>query len=440
MDSMNFVNLTQPDPRVMHATMAPAGTTNDERAELAAQKLQRMIEKAGLDESVAEPLRKNFERLRTLHVYGLLCYDLFTVVNDQALLLAEHALRARFVDLYEHRVTFVKDGKDDRTIDAASFSEVSEKVRSSDHRGWKLRLRNGQAMPFNASTKHLYQWARKERLLSGHRNRGYEQITIKMRNRVAHPDSYHLTWEVDSARAIHELAELINRLWGVPGAGRYQRTIHREVLAVGWNENGTLSFGRAIGLPGWRDRDQHMIALVRGFFDDDGISELDTAFDLTLFPVEVLKKPGSAADAIAWLEKESPGEDDAEYHDRLFLIREHNGRVDLPRRPEQAAALEAKESTGSWLAIEADHPTDAWVHARNQFAGVTSCAKKGPCEVCSAETMARGDIGTILKKVADLLGKPIVPDVRIAFKVPGDRWIWPDDAPDSNEDENGMLQ
>lgn len=433
MISMQFTALTQPDPRVMHATIALAGATDGERAELAAQKLQRMVEMAALHVAVPESLRKNFERLRTLHMYGLLCYDLFTVVNDQALLLIEQALRTRFVEVYGHRVTFVKNEEDDRVLEAPSFSEVYKEVRSGNHRGWKLRLRNGGVMSFDASTKHLYQWARKERLLSGQRNRGHEQITIKMRDRVAHPDSYHLTWEVDSARAIHELADFINQLWGIPGTGRYRRTIHREVLAVGWTEEGILSVGRAIGLPYWRDRDEHTIALLRGFFDDDGISELDTRFDLTLFPIDVLKEPGSAAEAIAWLEKESPAEDDADYHDRPFLIREHNGRVDLPRRPEQAAALDAERSVGCWLVVEADHPTDAWVHARNHFAGAASCANEGPCKLCFAETLVRGDIRTVLENVANSRGAPVVPDVRVSFRVPGSRWIWANVAPDSTD-------
>ena len=239
MEAVPFSALSTPDPRVMHATLALPGTTDEERAELAAQKLQRMIEHAEPVETVPEPLRNNFERLRTLHMYGLLCYDLFTVVDEQALLLTEQALRTRFVDLYGHRITFAKAGEEDRQLEAPWFADVYDAVRSREYRGWRLRLRNGETMArFDASTKSLYQWARSEGLLSGHRNRHYEQITIKMRDRVAHPDAYRLTWEVESARAIHELAELINQLWGVPGRGRYRRTIHREVLAArgedGW--------------------------------------------------------------------------------------------------------------------------------------------------------------------------------------------------------------
>ena len=42
--------------------------------------------------------------------YGLLCYDIFTLVTDRALLVFEQALRDRFIDFHQGTVTFADPG------------------------------------------------------------------------------------------------------------------------------------------------------------------------------------------------------------------------------------------------------------------------------------------------------------------------------------------
>jgi hypothetical protein len=420
---MPFSSLIEPDLRVMHATLVPPGTSEVERAEIAAEKLCRMVKHSEISSKVPEILRKNFERLRTIHVYGLLCYDLFTQVDDQALLLTEQALRTRFIDLYDHRVPFEKNGAE-QFVEAAWYDDVYRAVHSSDLRGWRLRLRDGRTILFNGSMDHLYRWARQEGLLGGQRNRHYEQLTIKQRNRVAHPESYHLTWEVDSARAIFELAELINRLWGEPGrGGRYSATAHREVLAFGWKGEEWPSLGRAIGLPNWGFDEDHKVVLVLGVWDDTSLGELDTAFDLSTYPTEQLFGPVSPMEATAWLEANQPKDDEAAFHDRLFLVRSYKGRVEPPRRPERAAKLNEEERRGEWLVVRADFPSDAWVHARNRFEGLGTCARLGPCEACPAETIERAGFRRAFESVTKIVG-PIEPDPRERVRVPGPRSTW----------------
>jgi hypothetical protein len=290
-------------------------------------------------------------------------------------------------------------------------------------------------MPFNGSMEDLYRWARKEGLLGGQRNRHYEDVTVRQCHRVAHPDSYHLTWEVDSATAIRDLAELINRLWGEPGlGGRYSQTAYREVLALGWSDRDSLSTGRAIGLSGWREEEDYEVILVRAQWDDPTLSELDTAFDLSMFPVDHLFGPATRQGAIAWLEEHQPTDDHKAFHDRLFLIRRYGGRVDPPRQPEVAVALDANGRKGEWIAVRADHPTDAWVHARNQFDGVATYNRFGDCQVCATETVARGPFRVVLAKAEELAG-PIVADTRSAVRVPGPRWAWRGVADGAEEEE-----
>lgn len=66
-----------------------------------------------------EGTRQSFEQLRTIFCYGLLCYDIYTLVNDHALLVFEQALRDRFIDFHQGTVTFV-NSKDDQHEDVAA--------------------------------------------------------------------------------------------------------------------------------------------------------------------------------------------------------------------------------------------------------------------------------------------------------------------------------
>ena len=58
---------------------------------------------------------------------------------------------------------------------------------------------------------------------------------VRLRNNVAHPH-YHLAMPPDSARAIRDLAEIINRLWGhpTPGGRLYPAPLTREPMVIAW--------------------------------------------------------------------------------------------------------------------------------------------------------------------------------------------------------------
>ena len=57
--------------------------------------------------AVAEGTRQSFDQLREIFGYGVPCYDIFTVINDHALLVFQQALRDRFIDFHQGTVTFV---------------------------------------------------------------------------------------------------------------------------------------------------------------------------------------------------------------------------------------------------------------------------------------------------------------------------------------------
>jgi len=73
-------------------------------------------------------------------------------------------------------------------------------------------------------------------------------------------------------------------------------------------------------------------------------------------------------------------------------------------RPAVAAVLPAPDRSGTWYAIRADHPNDAFHHVRNLLAHV-GCARRGPCCNCRAETLVVGDYQQVIAARAD----PAVP-------------------------------
>jgi hypothetical protein len=73
-------------------------------------------------------------------------------------------------------------------------------------------------------------------------------------------------------------------------------------------------------------------------------------------------------------------EDEAPWLDRLFLVREAADELDHPRSAVDVLALKV-DAGGSWRAIVADGPWDAYQHIRNH--GHAELADDGTCPECS---------------------------------------------------------
>ena len=84
----------------------PYGLGGRMKPEDAAEFQQRQISDCDLAAGVAAGTRDSFERLRTVFAYGVLCYDVYTMVGDQALLIYEQALRDRFMEWCASTITF----------------------------------------------------------------------------------------------------------------------------------------------------------------------------------------------------------------------------------------------------------------------------------------------------------------------------------------------
>jgi hypothetical protein len=348
-DIKSLEELRQVDERTLR--FAPLGLVlgGTMRPEDAALYQQEVISHAELAPGVAESTRVTFDRLRRLYAYGVLHYDIFTVVEDQTYLVLEHALRERFVDFYGGAVPMEDGVGQPHTLQVMQVGELFKQIRKVSRprgpRRQRLRLRGtGELIEFDGMLDSLLRWARGEGLLRGQRNRRLEPLLKSFRNHVAHGAGDHLVMPVDAARTLCDLAEVINQIWGspTPGGRLYPAPIRREIQAVAWGPDGTVTSGLIDSFPAAPEHDDWTYVVVRAVLHDEGLMYFDTQYETTAYPCELLWGPGAWQDAVSWLEKEQPEADEAEVLDRLFLIQHYEDRLYLPRSPDVAAGAIVK--------------------------------------------------------------------------------------------------
>lgn len=435
-----FDELITSDERTLRFT--PLGLSTGPQVfkpEYAAEFQQQVIAGCDLHPDVPKDTRSAFERVRTLHTYGIFCYEAFTVAEDLSWLVMEQSFRERFITYFGGMIPFIntKSGVED-TITVHNFQEVYVAVRQGGTHfgnGWQLKVKaTTLSMTFQATFLSLLKWARAEGLLYGQRNRQTEDFYRRIRNHVAHP-SYHLGTPPDSARTIHDLAEIINRLWGhaTPGGRLYPAPLGREVLAVAWREAEvglTHVTMRCYQLANFDEPGDWQCLIVRAVFEDEGVKEFDAQYERTRLPAELLWGPGSTREALAWVNVHAPKPDTADYLDRLFVLRIHEGRSSLAMRPDVALARSADRRDGQWFIVKADYPNDAFVHVRHiknevvcgdpnpkvcqMKPGVTMTSP--PIPVCPVESMFNGTWDGMVEYLAgqfDITKPAMVSTVRV---------------------------
>lgn len=436
MEIRSLDELRQVDERAL--TFSPFASGEAMAAEGAARFHQEVVSRPELAPGVPQRVRDCVERLRTTHAYGVLCYDFFTIAHDQARLALEFALRERFVESQGETAQFRDRDRNTYDIATTPFRGLQAEVGRHEGDEWRLVVRRtGKAIRFDGMLDSLLRWAREEGLLRGQRNRALDRVLRAMRDHVAHGAGDHLLMPTSSARAIRDVAEIVNQLWGVatPGGRLYPEPVRREVHLVGWSSRGDVMAGLAgsppdeqaggprlaagqvpVDVPGGDPGDWTWV-FVRAVPDDEGLMHFDSLFEVTDYPCELLWGPGSAGDAETWAKRELPSGDTVDVLDRLFLVQYRGDRLYLPRCPEIALGLADSERAGRWFLIRADNAMAAFGHARNLVMGGAGCSGKGPCQQCAAETLRRG----AWREVADTLAvlcpqcQPLtVPDVRVA--------------------------
>lgn len=347
--------LREVDERTL--SFSPFGLGGKMAAHDAARFQQEAVSHPELAPAVPQRVRDCVDRLRMTHAYGVLHYDFFTIAHDQAQLALEFALRERFAELQGSTAQFRDEAGKAHDIATTPFRDLQAEVRRHEEDVWRLVVhRTGATVRFDGMLDSLLRWAREEGLLRGQVNRARDRALRDMRDHVAHGAGDHLLMPVNSARAIGDVVEIVNQLWGAatPGGRMYPAPIRREILIVGWSPRGEVMAGAAGPPPGEDPADGRTWVIVRAVPHDEGLMRFDSLFEVTEYPCELLWGPGSAADAVAWVERERPLGDTVEVLDRLFLVQYYGDRLYFPRRPEIALGLVDSERAGTWSLIRAD--------------------------------------------------------------------------------------
>ncbi len=421
----DFSELTRPSDAALAFGFMRSLSPDDQ-----ARSIQSMVAKADLCDEVPEDLAACFERIRSLFALGLLCYEAFTAAEDLAWLMFEQAVQERFVTFYRGEIPLIsKSGE--QTLTVPNFGKVIDAFRRGGpygKGGWTIKLRaTGMPLkltgPFVGGFGQLQQWARQEGLFSGQRNRQLELMQRRLRNWSAHPRR-HLNMPSSVARTIHDLAEVINQLWGhsTPGGRLYPAPMIRSLKVIGWPTGPSDSTFREMSpealLKQKAEQDEDWsYAIVLAVPGDDSLQDFDTLYDITPFPADLVWGPGARADARQWLATHEGITDTITYMDRVFAVRRTpQGRVYLPQRPAVTLGLPADRRDGVWHLVRADFPQAAFHHVKHG-GGVAVCASGDPLERCPVEDLYEGPWGGIEGCLREL-GVEAVPTERTRVRVP----------------------
>jgi len=154
------------------------------------------------------------------------------------------------------------------------------------------------------------------------------------------------------------------------------------------------------------------------------VGDYDALYETTSWPCDWLWGPGTAAEAIEWLQGNPQHGDQAETIDRLFLLRYHDKLLWLPQKPAIAAAREVADTSGTWYLLRADSPFPAFNHQRHILSGYTDPElgpghdADGECRACPTETIGSGSLADMLVRAgrlgADVMPRP-APDIRVTM-------------------------
>ena len=358
------------------------------------------IASAELVPEVPVEVRQHFARLRKLYLYGLLEYDLFTLVEDLAHLVLEAAFRLRFVSYYEGRVPIVvKNGKN--TASATLLASSFDAVRTAVRRGWRLDVGgNRELLPLDLT--RLLEWARRERLVVGQRSRTLEEDMAEARNDAAHPVRYSVDMPLSVGRSLSDVAEIINKLWGsdTQGGRLFPGPVARvpRVIALAPSGLSSVEFPSLLSVreddPKYRDWNYSLFLAT----PNEQLVELHSGgprathqagFQNTMYPCDLLWGPGpreELADELDRLEDVSLC-DEVKYLDRVFVIRVDGERSDDARSPEEFNV--STEQNGVWHVTRADHPRTAWCHIRDKHAQDIARSQPVACLDCAVTDIGR---------------------------------------------------
>ena len=380
----DLADLQAADTRTLPFVPGGLGIDVQMSPERAAEYWRKVADRFVLREDVALQTRRVFQDLVAVFPYGVLRYEIFTLVHDRALFVLEQALRDRLIQC--------------------------------------------EAVPLRSGLSTLLRRARELSLLQGQRTKVVEDAIRQLRNDVAHPVGYHLLTPVDAARTLSDLTEIINHLWGHDSEGGrlYPAPLTRHTVALAWNPaTHSSASSPADNLSYPEDWDEFtQFALVQAPWPaPDDLHDYDSRFETTTYPVDYLWGPGSRADALTWLDGHTPVEDTVEVLGRQFLIRVAEGRLWWPMRPQTAAGMPADSRSGHWYLVSADSPVEAFAHVRNVVASGATCSLDSICPGCGALGLGDGGLTAVLEGIGHEAHTPTAPpDFHLPSPMSGRRY------------------
>jgi hypothetical protein len=353
------------DPRV---DLLPLGDVSGPVSSMTAERkvayFQEWIADADLDQLVPADVKQVYERARQLFVFGCFQYEFFSVAAQQARLALESALAARFVSHYPTGVPMV-DGVGNRSVlSVGSVRTVMEALWDEKSKR-RARYVEGHAH-LNGSLKSLLRWAHEEGLLLGSRGRALTTDALDLRNLDAHPYEARLVHPKETALAIQDVSEVINRLWGndTPGGRLYSPLPPRTLYAIRIGRHSRM-MTPASQLPSLERR--HKVRghwyLVEAVIDED-LYDWHLDFEYTWHPTRLVWSGTTWKAAVeAWRRYLAEGRQplEMEWRNRIFLVRRGDGRIEPCRTPDQFLQLDESERNEvgwHWMIIRADHPQD----------------------------------------------------------------------------------
>ncbi len=358
--------------------------------------LRDSIERARMVAEVPENVRDSFERVRKTFLYGLVEYDMFTVADNDARLILEGALRARFLNYYDGKLQVTKKAEE-MMLSVSSFDDV----RQAAKHGFQLVTQDGPR-PLPLGMGSLLVWARREQLLVGQRSAASDGTTVDLRHHAAHPSDFHRIGPPEAARTLCRAAEFINKLWGAdtPGGRTFPAPVERvpRVVAISTDRKRCVTFPSVLSLragdPSFKDG-TFAVYLAAPTEDLCGIGmpmlgfSHRPGFQCTSLPCDLLWGPGPLDDLLPELDHyEDPTLNDQVQHlDRLFVVRVDGDAIDPPRSP--ADFLAVAEIDGTWHVIRADYPNDALRHMREHRDKSPSDLNGGHCPDCPVTELGR---------------------------------------------------
>ena len=231
-----------------------------------------------------------------------------------------------------------------------------------------------------------------------------DEALADLRNHIAHPEDHAINMPPTSARVLSDVAEIINKLWGIdtPGGRLFPAPLARLPRAAAASPDGAsrIHFASLLGVrevePELRD---WTFAVYRAAADEAlcgrpfhrGLRFSHRhGFQATSFPCELLWGPGPWDALIGQLDR-FEGEalnDQVQYLDRVFVVRNHDGEVDDPRSPADSDA-NGEVLAGCWYVIRADDPGDALRHVRQHRSVSATDLKDGRCPTWRVTELGR---------------------------------------------------